>query len=160
MNIRKVNSGDSDCVAGLFDRYRVFYRQPSDIGLARKYIKERLANQESIIFAAWVEEENEAMPVGFTQLYPNYSSVRAVRNWTLNDLYVEPAYRCRKIGAALIRAAMDFARQEGAWFLELQTTTDNSIAQDLYERIGFIKQPPDTDFFTYRLSLTIQNQQS
>jgi ribosomal protein S18 acetylase RimI-like enzyme len=160
MNIRKVNSVDSDCIAGLFDRYRVFYRQSPDLDLARKYIKARLDNHESIIFAAWVEEDDNIIPVGFTQLYPNYSSIHAIRNWTLNDLYVEPAYRCRKIGAALIRAAMDFARQGGARFLELQTAVDNSIAKDLYERIGFIKQPPDTEFFTYRLLLTIQNLQS
>jgi len=158
--IRRIDSHGVELVAGLFDRYRAFYRQPSDIELARQYIQARLDRHESIIFLAMVEEEGKSIPAGFTQLYPNYSSIRAVKNWTLNDLYVEAAYRGRHIGSALLRTALDLARGEHAQFIELMTATDNHVAQELYERVGFMRQEPENDFFTYRLFFDIQNQRT
>ena len=110
MDIQKIERHDIELVAGLFDRYRVFYRQPSDLDLARKYLEDRLENHESVVFVALAKKGNTSIPVGFTQLYPNYSSVRAARNWILNDLYVETPYRGLGIGAALIKKVMDFAR--------------------------------------------------
>jgi len=49
---------------------------------------------------------------------------------------------------------MKFANDGGAGFVELSTAVDNYTAQSLYEQIGFRKQDPETDFFTYRISLT------
>lgn len=153
MDIQKIERHDLELVAGLFDRYRVFYQQPSDMDLARRYLKDRLENHESVVFAALTIKGDALTPVGFTQLYPNYSSVRAVKNWILNDLYVETPYRGLGIGAALIRKGMDFARGEGATFIELETATDNYAGQHLYEKLGFIKQLPDHGFYKYRLTL-------
>jgi ribosomal protein S18 acetylase RimI-like enzyme len=146
--IRRIDSHGVELVAGLFDRYRAFYRQPSDIELARQYIQARLDRHESIIFLAMVEEEGKSIPAGFTQLYPNYSSIR------------EAAYRGRHIGSALLRTALDLARGEHAQFIELMTATDNHVAQELYERVGFMRQEPENDFFTYRLFFDIQNQRT
>jgi ribosomal protein S18 acetylase RimI-like enzyme len=154
MNIRQIDSRDSDGVADLFDKYRVFYGQPSDKALAREYLRTRLDNNESKVFAALVGD----IPVGFMQLYPNYSSIRAAKYWILNDLYVDPAYRGQRVGEALVQTAMDFAGREGAWCMELVTAADNVIAQHLYEKLGFTKQEPDTGFYTYRFLISIQNQ--
>ena len=153
MDIRQIHSCCCDLVIGLFDRYRVFYRQPSDPALAKEYIRARLDNGESKIFVAFVDN----IPAGFTQLYPGFSSVRAVKNWILNDLYVDPAYRRQNIGEALIRAALDCALEDGARYIELETGTDNYIAQSLYQKMGFARQEPETGFYTYRLFFTNQN---
>lgn len=150
MTIRRIKISDSDLVVDLFDRYRMFYQQPSDPVLAGNYIRARLDHNESVIFVALVE----GTPVGFTQLYPYYSSIRAAKNWILNDLYVDRVYRKQKIGEALMQTAMDFAGQEGAAFMELETAPDNLVAQGLYEKLGFIKQQPIHDFYTYRIMLT------
>ena len=149
MKIIRVNKTQGELVFDLFNKYRVFYKQETDIETAKKFIQARLDNNESAIFVAL----SGAIPVGFTQLYPAYSSVRAVKNWILNDLYVEAAYRKEGIGEKLIKTAMDFAKQNDAKFVELSTAVDNYNAQSLYEQIGFQKQPPETDFFTYRINL-------
>jgi len=145
--ITRVTSGESQLVVDLFDQYRVFYKQTSDIGLAQSFINARLQNNESVIFVALADNET---PIGFTQLYPKYSSMRAVKNWILNDLYVRPEHRKQGIGEQLISAAMEFAKQQGAKFVQLETAVDNYTAQSLYEAIGFIKQEPDTEFLVYR----------
>ncbi len=153
MQIIRINKTQGELVFELFDKYRVFYKQPSDAALAKKFISQRLDNNESVIFVALAGDMGKQKPVGFTQLYPNYSSVRAVKNWTLNDLYVEAEFRKQGIGEKLIKSAMEFAKKGRAKFLELSTAVDNYTAQSLYEQMGFMKQQPDGNFYTYRINL-------
>lgn len=151
VTIKRIGADESDAVFELFNKYRIFYKQLSDIELAKRFISERLNNKESVIFVAFDEVSNK--PVGFTQLYPKYSSMRAVKNWILNDLYVEADYRKQGIGNNLIKTAMDFAKSTQSKFVELSTQVENYTAQSLYEAIGFVKQEPETDFYTYRISV-------
>ncbi len=150
MQIKRINAPEYLLVTKLFDDYRVFYKYPSDIALAERFIKERLDNNESVIFAAF--EDGIEMPVGFTQLYPLISSGRAIKNWVLNDLYVAPDHRKKGIGEWLIKMAMSFADSTGAKFVQLETAFDNFTAQRLYENMGFKKHQPD-GFFIYRAEL-------
>ena len=152
LEIIKIDSTQADLVFDLFDKYRVFYKQQFDIELAKNFIQTRLDNNESVIFVAVVDEISK--PVGFTQLYAKYSSARAVKNWILNDLYVDKEYRKQGIGEKLIKTAMNFAKENNAKFVELSTAVDKYTAQSLYKQIGFEKQNPETDFYTYRISLT------
>lgn len=149
MEIIRIDKTQVDLVFDLFDKYRIFYKQPSDQESAKKYLQARLDSNESIIFVALADGK----PVGFTQLYPLYSSIRVIKNWLLNDLYVEQEYRKRGVGEKLIKTVMDFARQNGAKLVELSTAIDNYTAQGLYEKIGFKKAEPETDFITYRINV-------
>lgn len=151
MDIIKIDRAQGDLVFDLFDKYRVFYNQQFDCELAKNFIQTRLDNNESVIFVALVNDKSK--PVGFTQLYPKYSSVQAIKNWILNDLYVDKEYRKQGIGEKLIKTAMNFAKENNAKFFELSTAVNNYTAQNLYEQIGFEKQSPETDFYTYRISL-------
>lgn len=155
MEIIRIDNTQVDLVADLFNKYRVFYKKESDIELAKQFIQTRLENNESVIFVAVDSEQTK--PVGFTQLYPTYSSVRVVKNWILNDLYVDKEYRKQGIGEKLIAAAMNFAKENNAKFVQLSTAVDNYTAQSLYERIGFKKQEPETDFYTYTVDLEHAN---
>ena len=149
MEIIRIDSTQGYLVFDLFDKYRIFYQQPSNIALAQTFIQARLDSNESVIFVALVN----STPVGFTQLYPRYSSLRAIKNWLLNDLYVDKDYRKQGIGEQLIKTAMNFAKENQATFVELSTAVDNYTAQSLYEHIGFERQKPETDFYTYRIGL-------
>ena len=53
----------------------------------------------------------------------------------------------------LIRQAAEFAKAGGSKFIQLETMFDNYTAQSLYVGMGFIKQPPDEEFYLYRLNL-------
>lgn len=154
MDIQRISNAERHLVIDLFDKYRIFYQQPSDRDLADNFINNRLDNNESIIFVALEKKDGINIPIGFTQLYPMYSSVRAVKNWILNDLYVDATERRKGVGEILIRAAMEFAKENGAIFVQLETAVDNYTAQSLYESIGFVKQQPDLNFIIYRVELT------
>lgn len=92
-------------------------------------------------------------PVGFTQLYPLFSSVKATKNWLLNDLFVAATHRKQGIGEALLQIAYDFAKSQGATFIELETSVDNFNAQSLYEATGFVRQPVNTHSYYYRKAI-------
>lgn len=85
MNIFQATKKDIGEVARLFNEYRMFYKREDDIVSAASYIKERIENNESVIFV--VQDGDDY--IGFTQLYPSYSSLSMKRTWILNDLYVE-----------------------------------------------------------------------
>ncbi len=153
MLIRKIDYSEYKLVTNLFNNYRMFYKQKSDIELAESFIKERLENNESVIFVALTGNEGGLLSVGFTQLYPLISSVRAAKNWVLNDLYVDADYRKHGIGEALIKTAMDFAKTQNSKLLQLETAIDNYIAQKLYETIGFKKKGSASGHFTYQVEI-------
>ena len=134
----------------MFDAYRQFHRKPSDLGLARRFLIERFQNNQSIIFLA-VQKDGSA--VGFTQLFPSFSSVSAARIFVLNDLFVQPEARRMRVGALLLAAAASFARAVGAVRLTLSTEITNEAAQALYEAEGWTRQ---SDFYVYNLALDIQ----
>lgn len=149
--IRKINPSEYETVADMFNKYRMFYKQPSNIELAKAYLKERLAQNEAHVFIAIAKENSE--PVGFTLLYPKFSSVSTIKNWHIGDLYVEPEHRKKGIGDKLLNTAIDFAKNNDANFISLNTAKDNYTAQKLYESFGFIKQELLPQYFYYQYEL-------
>ena len=63
--------------------------------------------------------------------------------WTPNlecylaELYVVPDRRGGGLGRALMNAAMELAREEGADYMDLGTSEDDVAARALYESLGF-----------------------
>jgi ribosomal protein S18 acetylase RimI-like enzyme len=55
----------------------------------------------------------------------------------LAELYVLPDLRGQGRGRALMDAAMELARAEGAGYMELNTAEDDVAARALYESLGF-----------------------
>ncbi len=149
IEIKRIDQNEANLVVSLFNQYRIFYGKFSDLEMAKAFIDARLENNESVIFVAL--DENK--PVGFTQLYPKYSSARLTKNWILNDLFVDLDYRRQGIGEKLIKTAMDFAKGQGSTFVQLETAVDNFTAQSLYEQIGFVKQGPDEEFLLYKIEI-------
>ncbi|MGH8079891.1 MAG: GNAT family N-acetyltransferase [Lysobacter sp.] len=133
-SVRRASPDDLDLLAPLFDRYRHFYTQRNDEAVSRAFIDQRLHRGDSVLLLAALDGADGA---GFTQLYPTFSSVRAQRVWVLNDLFVETHARRRGVAQALLSAAADFARADGAARLELETNHDNHTAQTLYEATGW-----------------------
>ncbi|MNK10042.1 putative acetyltransferase [compost metagenome] len=149
IEIKRIALNEANLVVNLFNQYRIFYGKFSDLGMAKAFIDARLENNESVIFVALADDK----PVGFTQLYPKYSSVRLTKNWILNDLFVDPDYRKQGIGEMLIKTVIDFAKSQGSTFVQLETAIDNFTAQSLYEQIGFVKQGPDEEFLLYKIEI-------
>ena len=146
LDIRRATSADLDLVAPLFDRYRQFYGCSPDLDAARGFLAERLERGESVVFVAVLDGQG----VGFTQLYPTFTSIGAARAWILNDLYVSPEARRMGVGRRLMDAARAMAEETGAASLELATAKDNAGAQALYRSCGYKK---DEKYDRFKLTL-------
>ncbi|GID94942.1 GNAT family N-acetyltransferase [Amorphoplanes digitatis] len=58
------------------------------------------------------------------------------------ELGVAPAARLQGIGAALVRALADLARERGCYGMWVGTETDNEAAQATYRRAGATEEAP------------------
>ena len=146
ITIRQAVLADLDVVAGLFDAYRQFYDQVGDLVAARNFLRARFEHGQSVVLLA----ESNGQAVGFTQLYPSFSSVSMARVFQLNDLFVAPTARRLGVGEALLKAAADHARKMGAVRLSLTTNVENLPAQSLYASMGWER---DQKFYAYHLAL-------
>lgn len=140
LQIKQASIDDINIVAPLFNAYRIFYNQASDMAGATNFLYERIVKNQSTLFIAFINGE----AVGFTQLYPIFSSVSLRPALLLNDLYIAETARKMGIATALLNKAKEFGKQNNAGWLLLETAFDNYNAQSLYEKNGWIKQ---TDFF-------------
>jgi len=145
--IKRATIGDVHDISELFNAYRVFYKQESDVGLAVKYLSERMEKDESIIFLA---RDEKGQALGFTQLYPTFSSLSACTTWVLNDLFVASTARRLGVGRKLMNVAREFVIESGANGIALETDQGNVNAQALYESLGYEK---NRDHYFYFLDL-------
>ena len=140
--VRQATIYDLDQLVPLFDSYRQFYGRESDRRAAREFLLARFHNKESTVFIA---HENEKA-IGFTQLYPSFSSISLARIYILNDLFVHEQARRKGVASALMSAAVQFATASGADRLALSTAITNAAAQALYHSAGWKR---DDQFLVY-----------
>jgi GNAT superfamily N-acetyltransferase len=143
---RRATIDDLGLISPLFDLYRQFYEQDSDVAKAEKFLAQRLQHHESVIFLAF----DGADAVGFTQLYPGFSSVSMARTFLLNDLYVLASHRRHGAGALLLKAAVTHAQSAQAVRMSLTTNVANKTAQAVYEAQGWEREQA---FLTYNFKL-------
>ena len=147
MNIKKISIDELDDLVNLFDQYMVFYKQPSAPEKHRKYLAERLQNNEATVFVAYSTDNK---PVGFVLNYHSFSSVSLGKVLVLNDLFVISSHRKQGVAHNLIDSSLSLAERTGAIRVDLATAKDNFSAQALYEKIGFVK---GSQYFSYSLAV-------
>lgn len=145
MNILKATISDLEELNELFDGYRVFYEKKSDRERSKIFLKERIENDESVIY---ISRNREGVATGFVQLYPVFSSTRMKRLWLLNDLYVDSDFRGQGFSKALIEKSKDLCIETGACSMMLETTKDNHIGNQLYPATGW-QLDEDHNYYTW-----------
>lgn len=145
ISVRQATIHDLDLVAPLFDAYRVFYEQPTNLVESTQFLRECFQHHESVVLLA-VDDEGEG--AGFVQLYPYFTSVRVARLYLLNDLFVAAKARRQGVAAALLHEAEAYAKAVGAVGMTLTTAHTNLPAQRLYESLGWQR---DEEFREYAI---------
>ena len=142
ITVRQAVLSELDDLATLFDRYRQFQGQESELAAARSFLRERFDHGESVIFVA----RDGTTAVGFAQLYPSFSSVSLSRVFVLNDLFVHESGRRKGVVSKLLSAIEAYAWSLGSVRVTLNVARDNRSAQQLYVSQGW---KPDDHFFMY-----------
>ena len=140
--VRRATPGDAGAVARLLHDFQGEFDEPSPgvESLEDRYA-ELIRNREMIVLLV-----GEG-PDGFAQLRFRpwvYSAGQNAHSY-LEELYVVPSLRGNGFGRALLEAAMEAARGEGATHMELGTSEDDTAARGLYESAGFTNREGKPD---------------
>ena len=87
---------------------------------------------------------------GYAFLFETYSSFRAAPVLYLEDLFVMPEYRSKKIGYALFTTVIDEAKARGCCRMEWSVLDWNQLAIDFYHRLGGRQK---REWLSYRIDL-------
>jgi ribosomal protein S18 acetylase RimI-like enzyme len=147
--IRKATLEDLEQLTHLFDQYVVFYKKPSNYEKHKAYLKERIENNEAIIYLAF-DESNPKAAIGFVLNYITFSSLALNKIIILNDLFVDSTTRKNGIGEKLIMQTVALANEIGSNLIRLRTAKNNIVAQGLYHKMGFVR---DEVLYSYDLAV-------
>ena len=142
ITVRQAVLSDLEALAKLFNEYREFQGEKSDLAAGQQFLQTRFDHGESVIFVA----QDQNLPVGFAQLYPSYSSVSLKRVFVLNDLFVHESGRRKGVATELLAAVEAYASSLGAVRVTLNVARTNKSGQALYEAQGWSQ---DSQFFMY-----------
>jgi ribosomal protein S18 acetylase RimI-like enzyme len=140
--IRRATPGDAEAVARLLHDFQLEFDEPSPgvEALGERYA-DLIRNRDMTVLLA-----GEG-PDGFAQLRyrPWVYSAGPNAHSYLEELYVVPSLRGKGIGRALLDAALQTARSEGATHMELGTSETDEAARSLYESAGFTNREGSPD---------------
>lgn len=150
MRIIQASLEHLDLITPLFVKYREFYGELPFPDSSRAFLEKRLRRKESVIYLAMPDNDDQKV-LGFCQLYPSFSSLSLKRVWILNDIYVAEDARRMLVADNLMRTAKKMAKDTQAVRMRVSTSSDNDVAQKVYESIGFRE---DAEFKNYVLPIT------
>jgi ribosomal protein S18 acetylase RimI-like enzyme len=130
--VRRAGQADAEAVGRLLHDFNTEYDDvtPGPRKLAER-VEALLAGGETIVLLVGDG------PDGLAVLRLRLSIWTEGRECYLAELYVARAKRGNGLGRALLSAAIDVARGEGADHMDLGTGEDDTAARSLYESLGF-----------------------
>ena len=150
-NVRKAENFDKKGYAELNLRFmkevmaeNPYWRQiepPSVSEMENSFIEATAENKNLVIFVA----EIKGKIVGYINSYEFYSIWSRGKSLDIDDLYVSPEYRGKKIATALMNFAVKYAEINGFKRVQLLAEPDNFNAHFLYKKLGF--EIKDMKFF-------------
>jgi GNAT superfamily N-acetyltransferase len=132
LQIETVTAANFEQVLPLIAAYQEFYRVQPNETRNRIFFSRFLGGQGGGI--QFLARDDSGAALGFATVYSRFASVRAEIACLMNDLYVIPAARGRRVGRALIEHCRQYARDCGARELVWLTEQANRTAQYLYDR--------------------------
>jgi ribosomal protein S18 acetylase RimI-like enzyme len=138
--VRRAGIADAEVIGRLLHDFNTEFEEPTPGARAlADRIRELFAAEKFIVLLGGSE------PRGLAVLRFRTSIWTEGLECYLAELYVQPAHRRRGLGMALMTAALEAARAQGADYIEVATSEDDVGARALYERLGFINRERGSD---------------
>ena len=105
---------------------------------------EGLRNQPNYVFflAKWNGEV-----AGVANCFINFSTFKAKQLINIHDFAVNPKFRRKGIGEAMMKRIIDYSKENGFCKVTLEVRHDNRAAQPLYKKTGFTECNPPMYFW-------------
>ena len=132
--VRKAIPEDAETLLRLIDALAAYEKlAPPDGGAKARLVRDMFAERPRI---ECLLVEADGAPAGYTLFFETYSSFLALPTLYLEDLFVLPEFRGRRLGSALFRAMIREAHSRGCGRMEWSVLDWNQLAIDFYGRFG------------------------
>jgi ribosomal protein S18 acetylase RimI-like enzyme len=111
-------------------------------------VVERLRSYPHVVLF-FAEISSEA--VGMAVCFLGFSTFKAKELINIHDFIVTPNKRRSGVGAALMKAVLDYASRRDCCKVTLEVREDNFVAQQFYRTMGFSEEPVPMWFWTQYL---------
>ncbi len=146
--VRRAVADDAAALLGLIDALADYEKLTPPDDAAKARLTRDIFGGKPRLDAFLAEVDGTA--AGYTLIFETYSSFLALPTLYLEDFFVLPAYRGRKVGARLFTAMVAEARKRGCGRMEWSVLDWNQLAIDFYERFGAKRL---NEWKYYRLSI-------
>jgi GNAT superfamily N-acetyltransferase len=134
LRIEKATEPDVPLILSFIRKLAEYERKSDAVVATEEGLREALFGPRPIVEALIAFSDEE--PVGFALYFLTFSTFRGRPGLFLEDLFVEPAHRGKKIGTALLAALANIARERGCIRLEWWVLKWNQPAIEFYKRFG------------------------
>jgi GNAT superfamily N-acetyltransferase len=145
--IRPATVADTPTIARLIRALAEYERLSTEVVLDEERLRDHLFGPRPFAEVLLAEQEDEV--IGFALFFHNYSTFVGRPGIYLEDLFVEPPYRGRGHGKALLRAVATRAVERGCGRLEWSVLNWNEPALRFYRSLGAV---PMNEWRLYRLT--------
>lgn len=129
ITLRKGRTDDFPAILCMIKELAAFEKASKSVKNSLKQMK-----KEKRLFHFFVAEQNGEI-IGYALYFFAYYTWVG-KSLYLDDLYVKPNYRSKKVGSMLVRKVFEVAKKEGCNKVRLQVLTWNSNAISIYPEWG------------------------
>jgi GNAT superfamily N-acetyltransferase len=132
--IERAGEQDVPLVLSFIRKLAEYERRSHEVTATEEGLREALFGARAFVEVLIAHSGEE--PVGFALYFSIFSTFRGRPGLFLEDLFVEPAYRGKGIGTALLAALANVGRERGCIRLEWWVLKWNQPALEFYRRLG------------------------
>jgi GNAT superfamily N-acetyltransferase len=134
VTIRRATGDDAEIFLGLIDALADYEKlDRPDTEARNRLIRDMTGSHPR--FDAFIAETG-GIAVGYSIVFETYSSFLALPTLYLEDLFILPEWRSRKVGYTLFTAMAREAHRRGCGRMEWAVLDWNQLAIDFYQRLG------------------------
>ncbi len=131
--IRKAVPNDTPVIFDLIKKLAVYEKLENDVITSVEELQENIFTNN---FAKVLMAEEDGKPVGFALYFYNFSTFVGKPGIYLEDLFVEPEYRGKGYGKALLIALAKIAKEEDCGRFEWSVLDWNTPSIEFYKALG------------------------
>ena len=144
LQIRKVEPKNIPQIIALIREFAEYENLSEYCEVTEENLSLALFGEKKIAEAIIVFDDETA--VGYAIFYPNFSSFRGQRGIYLEDIFIKPEFRGKRIGELMLRHIAGIGKERGFRRIDFQVLEWNAPAIKFYEKLGAHRDEEERHF--------------